>query len=320
MMLITSLCFQGIHDTERTNVVGFILSCLPRSPLNILQICCIEREALCLYMCKDGQMSVSGSVVPNSSFLNFVILPPDSSNYTEFLALFSLQRMHHALSTSQGTHSSLRVIFVIFFTFAYWTSFCIAREALLEVVSSVSFDSLILKKTKTQNTQTLCSCSSSVLCSLWELRNDTRPIPALAWRMTQHHFKFFSISGFISKTTFSDPTYKRRKMTRFLLSELSSNRFNSTLGCNVKNMHTHICMHNICPYTYSVFATVLKNCSFTAPATSGCNLCRFPRRFSLLFIPGENDSTLHTVADYRSFLADPAICLFCFSGYTRSQG
>lgn len=69
---ITVFSGNPLHDqNDCSTVVIFILSYLLCSPLNILQICCSEHEALCLYLCSDGQMSVMGSVICKSSFLNF---------------------------------------------------------------------------------------------------------------------------------------------------------------------------------------------------------------------------------------------------------
>lgn len=113
-MLITSLYFQGIHYSRRTIVI-FILSYLLCSPLNTVQICSTEHEALCLCTHNDGQTSVTGSVISNSCFLNPAILHADSRNYIEFLIPFSLQQMHRALSTSQGIHSSQCVIIIYFY-------------------------------------------------------------------------------------------------------------------------------------------------------------------------------------------------------------
>lgn len=98
--------------------------------------------------------------------------------------------MQHDLSTSQGIHTCQCIISVIYFTFAYWTSLCIAQEALLKterIVSLIWFP---------HSPEKHCSCSSSVLCSLWEPRHDTRSIPAHARRTTQHHFIILSFSPF----------------------------------------------------------------------------------------------------------------------------
>lgn len=54
------------------------------------------------------------------------------------MTLFSLQQMQHDLSTSQGIHTCQCIISVIYFTFAYWTSLCIAQEALLKTERIVS--------------------------------------------------------------------------------------------------------------------------------------------------------------------------------------
>lgn len=124
-----------------------------------------------------------------------------------------------------------------------------------------------------------------MFCSLWEPRNDTWSIPALTWRMTQCHF--FSISGFISKITFYNPTYERKKTTRFLLAELSSKRLHSTRGCNMKNMYTlihiYICAQHMSIYILCIYhcIKILSTASFWALPTLSCNLCSFPKHFSL---------------------------------------
>lgn len=118
-------------------------------------------------------------------------------------------------------------------------------------------------------------------------KNGTRSIPAFPCKTIQHNFKDFSVLVYFlkSQSMILRKISYLRKITRFLLAELSNKSLISTLGCNVKNMCIHIYAQHMCLY-------ILCICHFTALTTVGGNLCRFPRHIPPLFSP-ENDSSCH---------------------------
>lgn len=258
------------------------------------------------------------SVIWVSPLLNSVILHPGSGNYTKFFIVFSLQQMHHALSTSQAIHSS-HVTFVIHFTFVCRTAFCIAQETALKIESIVSLIWFLHSKEKVALAVHHCY---RVLTT----ENTHNPFLLSHGEWPNIIISSSPFQALLLKLHLMNLLTKEEQLQGFCYQNFPITAIIPHWAVMLK-ICTSICIYIRMTYAnvHTVYAIISKKFSFTAVTSLDCHLCRLRKHFSLLFlfllfIPGANASSLHRVAGSLSFPADVAISLLCLSGYPCSQG